>query len=310
MKNDIIISTGGLGNQLFQIAAALSINPQTEVVVESSIGTPRLNKNGLPDSSDFNFNHQVKFTQFHKSSYFLRKTFNLGIKVSLRSILRREFFDYILMALIQFVLCIYFRGFYKVHYCQGVGYTPIAKSRRASIYIGYFQSFRYITNSSQNFDFSTVIKLRSPGKQLLELIELSKTEKPVIVHIRLGDYKNELNFGIPTTKYFVDAINRIRSAGHAGKIWLFSDEISEAKTLLQPFFNDIRSIDNVDDSSASTLEAMRLGHAYVISNSTFSFWGAKLSYAVTPMVIAPRPWYINMPTPVDLLPYNWEQVDR
>ena len=114
MKNDIIISTGGLGNQLFQIAAALSINPQTEVVVESSIGTPRLNKNGLPDSSDFNFNHQVKFTQFHKSSYFLRKTFNLGIKVSLRSILRREFFDYILMALIQFVLCIYFCGFYTV----------------------------------------------------------------------------------------------------------------------------------------------------------------------------------------------------
>jgi hypothetical protein len=310
MKKDIIISTGGLGNQLFQIAAALSTDLQREVTVDSSIGTPRLNWIDLPDSSDFEFNGRVKFTRFHQSSYVLRKAFNLGVKVSVRSIGRQDFFDLILIKIVQFILCVYYRGFYKIQYCHGVGYTPLTKSKRASIYIGYFQSFRYIANSSQNFNFSTLLKLRSPGKQIKELVKLSKIENPIIVHIRLGDYRNEPNFGIPTTNYFVDAIHRIRSKGHKGRIWLFSDEISEAESLLRPFFNDMRCIDNVDNSSASTLEAMRLGKAYVISNSTFSFFGATLSHTVNPLVIAPSPWYLNMPTPVDLLPPDWEQMDR
>lgn len=310
MKKDIVISTGGLGNQLFQIYAALSVDPLKEITVNSSVGTPRLNKRDLPDSSDFEFNGGVNFTPFKQASYVVRKTFNLAVKISVSSIKRKSFHGIILTKIIKFIFCIYFRGLYDIQYCSGVGYTPLKKNRRASIYIGYFQSYKYWMDLSQNREFSTSLNLRSVGKQLNELVNLSKVEKPLVVHMRLGDYRNEPDFGILDPIYFIKAINRIRTAGFEGKIWLFSDEISIAKELISPFFQDIRCIDSVDDSPAATLEAMRLGEAYVISNSTFSWWGAMLSKTNTPYVVVPNPWYINMPAPIDLLPVSWEQIDR
>ena len=100
MKKDIVISTGGLGNQLFQIYAALSVDPLKEITVNSSVGTPRLNKRDLPDSSDFEFNGRVKFTPFEQTSYVIRKTFNLAVKISLSSIKRKSFHEIILTKII------------------------------------------------------------------------------------------------------------------------------------------------------------------------------------------------------------------
>jgi len=66
-------------------------------------------------------------------------------------------------------------------------------------------------------------------------------------------------------------------------------------------------MENIDNSSASTLEAMRFGRGYVIANSTFSWWGAYLSHTDHAEVIAPDPWFQGMDSPDSLIPRNWQK---
>ena len=71
----------------------------------------------------------------------------------------------------------------------------------------------------------------------------------------------------------------------------------------------VRWINSVDASVASTLQAMRLGHGYVVANSSFSWWAAFLSFNGASEVVAPSPWFKGMDDPKDLIPPNWSQVD-
>jgi hypothetical protein len=54
---------------------------------------------------------------------------------------------------------------------------------------------------------------------------------------------------------------------------------------------------------------MRHGAAYVIGNSTYSWWAAALSYTKNPHVIAPRPWFYGQDEVPNLLPKDWKRVD-
>jgi hypothetical protein len=54
---------------------------------------------------------------------------------------------------------------------------------------------------------------------------------------------------------------------------------------------------------------MRHGSAYVISNSTFSWWGAVLKYDESAAVWAPRPWFKSQRSPEDIYGENWHLVD-
>jgi len=53
---------------------------------------------------------------------------------------------------------------------------------------------------------------------------------------------------------------------------------------------------------------MRFGKGYIIANSTFSWWGARLSYEEEPDVIVPKPWFAQAEVPIDLIPSNWEEL--
>jgi len=145
------------------------------------------------------------------------------------------------------------------------------------------------------------------NSKLTEIRSLALIESPLVVHIRLGDYKNEDTFGILPRTYYETSISRMWESGEYQKIWVFSDEPELAKDFLSfmPAEN-LRWIEEIDDSASLTLEAMRNGRGYVIGNSTYSWWGAFLSYTPNAKVIAPRPWFRKIPSPQDLIPPHWD----
>ena len=135
-------------------------------------------------------------------------------------------------------------------------------------------------------------------------------EAPTVVHVRLGDYKNEKAFGIPSIQYYLGGLEYFERVEPKGPIWLFSNEPKEAFMMMPDKYHHRIFVVPTDSlSSAETLELMRYGTAYIIGNSSFSWWGAALSFSEDAKVISPRPWFRGSDTPNQLIPENWLEFD-
>ncbi len=310
-ENSLFVSlTGGLGNQLFQLAAGMALAKDKKLTLVNAYGIPRNSLNGLPDLLSFELPEHV-FTKLEsKSPFFVQKTVGYLLRMGVipRFYEKNLLSNAVLSALGNFVLSIHLKTFIKICFSRGVGYSDILIPAGNCLLVGYFQSYRWASECSvRNNLYSLRIKKYDP--EILELQELSRLEKPLVVHIRLGDYKQEDSFGIPSKEYYEKSIEKMFKSGNYKKIWVFSDEMELAKEILpKDIVPNVRWINEINNSSASTLEAMRFGHGYVIGNSSFSWWGAFLSYTPNPEVIAPTPWFKAMASPIEIIPPQWTQV--
>ena len=139
--------------------------------------------------------------------------------------------------------------------------------------------------------------------------ELSKVEKPLVVHIRLGDYLAQKSFGIPSKDYYQEAIESLWSTNKYEKIWIFSNEPDKVKSYIPGHLSAAcRTIDLNLNDAAATLQLMRYGHGYVLSNSTFGWWGAFLSINGDVDVVVPKPWFKVAVDPDQIIPANWSRM--
>jgi hypothetical protein len=76
------------------------------------------------------------------------------------------------------------------------------------------------------------LSLKQPSDWLDRIIERAERERPLAVHVRRGDYTSIDEFGLLGPTYYEAAIERLRSEGVAGPIWLFSDEPVVARQAL------------------------------------------------------------------------------
>jgi hypothetical protein len=144
--------------------------------------------------------------------------------------------------------------------------------------------------------------------------ERSLRENPIIVHVRLTDYRRSRGIGLLGPGYFEAAIERVRRMGMEGRLWVFSDEPAAVEDWLPA--DELRRGPRYlypppgHEHPASVLEAMTFGSAYVLSNSTFGWWAASLAQTVNPPVVVPRPWFSGYPDPADLIPPEWMREPR
>lgn len=305
----IVPLTGGLGNQLFQLSAAMAIAKDSQVGLDSTIGAPRLNSEGQPEIASFELPANVHLLTHAKRSKGIQKAsgYLLRIGVSPRNFenffLYKSFFNLLWNILISLSS----RRFIVATAGRGVGYFPLRSRRAHQLIYGYFQSYFWPESSIEQLKS---IKPIHYSTELKEYSKLSEIESPLIVHIRLGDYKLENSFGIPSQRYYSEAISQMWQTGEYRKIWVFSDEPNFAAEYLPAEYRaEYRWIPEVDSSTAQTLEVMRFGKGYVIGNSTFSWWAAFLAYNSKVQVIAPRPWFKFGESPAALIPPGWKQID-
>lgn len=309
MRKIYLSLTGGLGNQLFQMAAALAIADGDEILVEWINSRPRLNTESKPEISDFRLPENITFQESHKFQLLSSKAvgYLLRMGVNPKRCEKSTIFRHLLTFLASVINIGTFRSFAQIQLNLGVGYfSKIIQKKRGSIHlVGYFQTYKWLEKS--RFSNSLMnLKVREPSEQLLELSSFARIEDPLVVHMRFGDYRLENSFGILTQKYYQESINELWGSGDFKSIWVFSDEIDEAKRYLQDLeISEMRYIPDVANSSAQTLEAMRLGKGYIIGNSSFSWWAAKLSNNANAKVFAPIPWFIGQDEPSELIPPNW-----
>jgi hypothetical protein len=189
-----------------------------------------------------------------------------------------------------------------------LGFYPIEHLGKNSLLFGYFQTYRWVCFPRVNVQMREM-RIENPGLGLIEYMALAKLESPLIVHVRLGDYKNEKDFGLPSEEYCARAVRLLMKTDTYSKIWLFPDEPELARSRIPSEFRArVRVIEEIDNSPASTLGLIKYGKGYVMANSSFSWWGAFLDHYNLAKVIAPSPWFSNLDNPVDFIPETWIQL--
>lgn len=306
MKNRYVL-TGGLGNQLFQYAAAISIESkycyQTEL--EICLGKPRSTM-GVPDLQYFKLKNAIIRNTW---STVLNRVLGYSLRTSLehpKSFLSVTLNNWIKRGLSVFSSLLMIRPVFVVS-PKNLGWDPRFNVCDANcLVIGYFQSYKYATSDSSTKQTLSDLELENESVQVRRFRKLSLTDSPLIVHVRRGDYVNEASFGILSPEYYQSVIRKAYCTGLYEKIWLFSDDFYEAfKCIPEELKDRVLQINEIDNLPANTLQVMRYGKGYVIANSSYSWWGAFLSVNPDSQVHAPYPWFKGIPTPNELLPPAW-----
>jgi len=306
MKNRaVVVLNGGLGNQLFQLAVALYNGSDVSLVL--NMGKVRTFKEGLPDLLAYRLPPRVRSIRVLGQRSLTRLSNHLLFRGASQHDLvgfRRLLPDCLRLALnAQAIRCS------EVVVGQGFGSCEVPTRAGTSLLIGFFQTYRW-ANRPDVFAELHALSLLEPN-DLGSWRERAEAERPLVVHVRLTDYK-DVNFGIPSVNYYASAIREaLATESGYGSIWLFSDALDEARAFLPAELDlPLRIVDTTGQSPAFTLEIMRLGRGYVIANSSFSWWGAFLTRHQGARVIAPTPWFSGCESPQDITPLSWTCLPR
>jgi len=159
---------------------------------------------------------------------------------------------------------------------------------------GYFQSYKYFEEFKQeilkDFTFKSSILDKCNS-------EISKYANPVSIHIRRGDYVNHPGFWNITPEYIQEAFNHFSDDEYT--FLIFSDDIEWCKQIFP------EGVIFIKGNQFEDLCLMSLCDHNIISNSSYSWWGAYLNKNEKKRVIAPKNWFIPAKPLNDLYPDNW-----
>lgn len=168
---------------------------------------------------------------------------------------------------------------------------------------GFFQSEKYFKDCKHE-----ILNLFEPNNLLLEQINIILNNLPNkfnVMHIRLGDYLNNPNFhfNLPFS-YFDESINKLNSPY---PYIIFSDSVE----LCKKYFTGDKFLFLNGFKDYIELFLMSKGQNFIISNSSFGWWGAWLNTNDNKRVLAPTRWFgpaASIFNTQDIIPQNWEKV--
>lgn len=311
-KKTLIVSlTGGLGNQLFQLAAALKISNGEKIQLTAAYGNPRPFNSNNADLFTLSLPNSVRIIKRKPAAFLIKKCvgYNLRMGTNPRNYEKYKFVKWFIKFTTNLLLFIDLYQYSTLVAGRGVGYCNITLGKKNSFLVGYFQSYKWALDANVKKELMKIKPLDN-NKLLESLILKAKIEKPLFVHVRLSDYKNEDRIGVLSKEYYFNSVRKQMEYGSYSKIWLFSDEAGIARNYIPEEFKKVLTIvPDISGSPAATLELLRHGSGYVIANSSFSWWGAMLAHKEGVRVIAPYPWFKKMESPIDLIPPNWETLN-
>ena len=291
---------GGLGNQFFQLASGLFVSQEEKLLLDSSFEIFRINLDGSSQIEKFRLPSNITVTRTKRRRFLRHKFFNLCLRASAS---QSRFFSSIVSRIVS--LPKFFNKNVSIFVNSGVGFDPRINNLKAPTYmIGYFQN--YLTpNIPAVRDKLMSIDLVVESEFFKKLKHEALSKKILIVHVRLSDYKKELNFGLVGAKYYQCALEYFANS-YFDEIWLFSDEPDEAKNFFHASSSTPLKIRHeFPINSEEAFQLMRYGAGYIIANSTFSWWAAFLRMDQQVTVIAPTPWYKKSDNPVSIYPPDW-----
>ncbi len=266
-----VIVQGGLGNQMFEYASAYALakRSNSELVIDTSFINVYGNRSwcrpyelcifALSQNAQVAQHSRLLVRILPRISQYCRKhnKFQLG-----RFLFDTENYEENRRSLI---LCSYF------------------------LYCHLFAPYR--NELLQQFAF-----IQAPNAANNQLIEQMESRQSVSVHIRRGDYLNEVNqrmFWTPSVEWYRQAMEQISTQVPQPTYYFFSDDIKWVKQQFADIQNAVFVDINHGADSYNDMRLMSQCKHNIIANSTFSWWGAWLNTNPDKIVIAPSKFFVN-----------------
>ena len=259
---------GGLGNMMFQIAAAKSIS----LSKKTDYSFPNLHSHINYLTLENTYNPKVNYCVEYLSLPFLKNANTSQSFLSVKTVT------------------------YPFHF-EDIS-IPTSHVRID----GFFQSEKYFKKHEKE-----ILELFLPNEKILDNINKKYFEllnkKTTSMHIRRGDYiKNSTHHFVQDIEYFNQAMSIVDS--ETDKYLVFSDDIEWCK---ENFKGDkIVFIENEKDYNE--LYLMSMCNNNIISNSSFSWWGAWLNQNHSKTIIGPKNWFgqsLQYLKTDDIIPNKW-----
>lgn len=252
----IINVKGGLGNQLFQLAMALRLNELKPGQVYLYTGS----------YVNYSYGHKYLISDWNSSCQ-LPIIDSRNLPSSIR-ILKEppSVKDYSL----------FLDSLFKV-----------ISTEREVFLDGYWANERYLSENLTNKIFD-VLRPNIEDKNLLKLGRLVNASDVIGLHVRRRDYGHH---GLARLSYYREAIRDIRLLSPSSHVNVFSDEPNFARFV----FRDIPNLTVLNqDLSNPKRDFFLLSSSkhFILSNSTFSFWAARLGMSNCSICYFPHPYCV------------------
>jgi hypothetical protein len=284
---------GGLGNQLFEYAAARALADRLQCGLF-------LDLRGIQENGDrpyqlglYNVRAEIATAEMLATLPPWRSSRMRRIQQSLSFMLPGGFHT-------------------SVFRSRSFAYDALFERLQHPVYmVGYWQSERYFASNRTRLLQDLVLKMRDDVNAVwVQRIEACNS---VSLHVRRGDYVSNASaskfHGTCNLVYYQRAVAELMRKETDIEVFVFSDEPQwAAENLRLPVCTHIVDA-NSPDSGHLDIELMRRCKHHVLANSSFSWWGAWLCEFPRQIVFAPDRWFSDPGIDAsDVVPSRWNKL--
>lgn len=299
----IVRLMGGLGNQMFQYAAALRLahRHQAELKFDLSFLLDRSPREHFAyrdfDLAVFNFPFSTASSEEIQQFRCLRPSASRNVfrRISNKLTRRRYYFE------------------------RHLAFDPTVLELPDETYLeGYFQHEGYFSDVEELV--RQRFRLEPDESKLLfatrRLADEIRIDDSICLHVRRADYvTNPITnryHGVCSLNYYERGLAKLRSLGVKGKVFVFSDDENWCR---ENFTNasqfTIVGNEHAGIRASTHLWLMTLCRHFVIPNSSFSWWAAWLSENSSKLVVRPSQWLqASEVANVDICPAPWIKISN
>lgn len=282
----IIKITGGLGNQMFQYTYSKWLEKSLESLCKY----------------DLSFYEDQSGTKIDKRSLEIQKAFHIHLEpatlIELNSIIPKTLLGKIKKKFKQFFL------HEKLNYIkENALVEQIYGHDFDMLYIdGHWQSKNYLSE----LDIHYIFKFRPVRNEVTHFLSNYGKQELVSIHLRRGDYLKLNTYKKIEDDYYSRSIQNLNNQNSHFLVFSDDPDFLSKWPVLKRINYTIAS--GKDFKDYEELYIMSKCQHNIISNSTFSWWGAMLNKNSNKTVICPKSWYYEPKLEVNLetlIPSEW-----
>jgi hypothetical protein len=284
---------GGLGNQLFQYAAARSLADRLQCGLLLDI-------RGIAENGDRSYQLDLYHIRAEiADSHVLDALPSWRLSRAGRI---RQSLSFFMPGVVRS----------SVFWPRSYAYDDRVERMQHPVYmVGYWQTERYFAwNRNKLLQDLTLLPKLTADTGWPEKI---KNSNSVSLHVRRGDYVSSptasKHHGTCDMNYYQRAIDALMQKHQEIEVFVFSDEPQWAADNLH-LPAPVHIVDaHAPEQGYLDLELMRQCRHHVLANSSFSWWGAWLSGHQNQLVYAPGRWFASPDLDTsDIIPARWQRL--